>query len=104
MQDFNNLGFTTCEQHIMHTFLSGSQFAKYYDLSCCKDDVNVDDFQLVRKTSLKKMTGQPVFTYTVNIGFNDIGFNDKSLITTHFACPESRSIINITSDLATNRI
>ena len=42
--------------------------------------------------------------YTVNIGFNDIGFNDKSLITTQFACPESRSIINITSDLATNRI
>ena len=24
--------------------------------------------------------------HTVNIGFNDIGFNDKSLITTHFAC------------------
>ena len=30
---------------------------------------------------------------TVNIGFNDIGFNDKSLITTYFSCPEVRSSI-----------
>ena len=41
---------------------------------------------------------------TVEFGFNEIGFSDKLLITTFFSCPEVRNAINISFNVATNRM
>ena len=41
---------------------------------------------------------------TVNFGFKDIGFSDKSLITTHFFSPEISSSILYTPDFGYNEV
>ena len=55
--------------------------------------MNSDTEFLIRIPNKPSGSRGPGIHGTVNFGFNDIGFSDKSLITTHFFSPEISSTI-----------
>ena len=89
------------------TYRNKSPFGRHFDSILQKSNSFVQNLQTRSQNVCLEENSRyylPNLPESVDFGFNDIGFSDKSQITTHFSCPEVRSSINIPLNLATYRI